>query len=193
MKKKKLLHNKKDFFTEPFIIEPKIFRDSRGLFYESWNKQGIKDLLGKEIEFVQDNLSISSKGVLRGIHYQLPNMEQGKLVRCAKGSIFDVIVDLRKSSNTFKFWAGVYLNSQNHHQIWIPEGFGHGFLSLEDKSILEYKVTNYWSKENEKTLIWDDKTINIKWPDFDGEINLSTKDKNGISFKDLEICDGLFK
>ena len=190
---KKLLHNKNDYFTDPLIIKTNIFRDSRGLFFESWNKKIIKNIIGEEIEFVQDNLSISAKGVLRGIHYQLPNMEQGKLVRCTKGSIFDVIVDLRKSSKTFKCWGGINLNSENNYQIWIPCGFGHGFLSLQNESILEYKVTNYWSKENEKTLIWNDKTVNIKWPFVDGKINLSTKDQNGSSLEELDFCDGLFK
>ncbi len=189
----KLIHNNNNFFIEPFIIEPNIYRDSRGLFFESWNKKNIRRIIGKEIEFVQDNLSISAKGVLRGIHYQLPNMEQGKLVRCTRGSIFDVIVDLRKSSKTFKHWASINLNSENNYQIWIPDGFGHGFLSLEDDSILEYKVTNYWSKEHEKTLIWNDKNINIKWPYIDGKIKLSKKDQNGISLEELDLCGGLFK
>lgn len=189
----KLIHNNNNFFIEPFIIEPNIYRDSRGLFFESWNKKNIRRIIGKEIEFVQDNLSISAKGVLRGIHYQLPNMEQGKLVRCTRGSIFDVIVDLRKSSKTFKHWASINLNSENNYQIWIPDGFGHGFLSLEDDSILEYKVTNYWSKEHEKTLIWNDKNINIKWPYIDGKIKLSKKDQNGNSLEELDLCGGLFK
>ena len=188
----KLEHNYEGTFDEVFILESKIFKDSRGVFFESWNKKNANKYLSDSINFVQDNISISAKGVLRGIHYQLPNMQQGKLVRCIKGSLFDVVVDLRKSSTTFKYWGGVNLTSENNYQLWIPPGFGHGFLSLHDETILEYKVTNYWSEKNERTLFWNDTTINIKWPNIDVPFNLSTKDKAGYSFQELENENGLF-
>ena len=170
-----LKHNKNGFFEGPFIFEPMIFRDERGVFFESWNKNRFEGKLGYKIDFIQDNVSISSKGVLRGIHYQIGDKSQGKLVRCSNGSLLDVIVDLRKYSKTFKYWGSVNLSSSNNLQLWIPSGFGHAFLSLENQTMLEYKVTNYWSKEYERTLIWNDKTINIAWPDINIKYNISTK------------------
>ena len=189
---KKLKHNCEGAFDEIAILDSKIFKDTRGVFFESWNKKNNEKFFGRNINFVQDNISISSKGVLRGIHYQLPKMEQGKLVRCIRGSVFDIVVDLRKSSNTFKCWGGINLNSENNLQIWIPPGFGHGFLSLKDETIIEYKVTNYWSQKNERTLLWDDRTINIQWPNIEMPFNLSSKDQNGASFEELKLKDDFF-
>ena len=189
---KKIFHNNEGTFDDVFIIESEIFEDSRGIFFESWNKKNTRKYLGNSVNFVQDNISISSKGVLRGIHYQIPNMQQGKLIRCIKGALFDVIVDLRKSSKTFTYWGGINLNSENNFQLWIPPGFGHGFLSLKNQTIVEYKVTNYWSKEHERTLIWNDKKIDIKWPEIGISFNLSNKDKSGESFYELEQKNELF-
>ena len=189
----KIKHNKNGFFNGPFVLEPEIFRDDRGLFFESWNKNRFEKILGHKIKFIQDNVSVSSKGVLRGIHYQIENKSQGKLVRCSKGSLLDVIVDLRKYSKTFKYWGSVNLNSHNNLQLWIPSGFGHAFLSLENETMLEYKVTNYWSKEHERTLIWNDKSVNIFWPNINVKYNLSTKDLNGLTLEELNLSNSLFK
>ena len=130
----------------PLLISPRIFEDSRGFFYESWNKESFFKLTNKNLNFVQDNHSKSSIGVLRGLHYQLNPYPQGKLVRCIKGSIFDVIVDLRIESKTFSKWAGVVLSQDNFKELWIPEGFGHGFLTMSDTAEVVYKTTNYWQK-----------------------------------------------
>ena len=135
---------------------------------------------------------MSSKGVIRGMHYQLPNKDQGKLVRCLKGNVYDVIIDLRKESKTFSNWAGIEINNKNNYQIWIPAGFAHGFLSMENNSIFQYKVTNYWSKSHEKSLLWDDKEINISWPVINKGYSLSEKDLKANSFHDLKIKDLLF-
>ena len=151
----------------------------------------LNEIIPQKTKFVQDNLSISNKGVLRGMHYQLPPMEQGKLVRCSSGSVFDVIVDIRKKSNTYAHWAGINLDSVNHNQLWIPPGLAHGFLTLENNTIFEYKVTNYWSKKHERSLIWNDSTIGIDWPDFD-KISLSEKDSESNNLKSLNFLDDLF-
>ena len=191
MKIRKCKHNKNGFFDGPLILEPLIYKDSRGLFFESWNMSNFNEIISSKSKFVQDNQSISRKGVLRGMHYQLPPMDQGKLVRCSNGSVFDVIVDIRKRSNTFSFWAGINLNSLDNKQLWIPPGFAHGFLTLEENSIFEYKVTNYWSREHERSLIWNDATIGIDWPDFD-KVYLSQKDSESKNLKKLEFLGDLF-
>ncbi len=171
----------KVFFKSVYVLSPKTYSDNRGSFFESWNKKIFNELLNINYEFVQDNHSISIEGTLRGLHYQFPN-PQGKLVRVISGEIFDVFVDLRKSSSTFGQWGGVNLSSDNMKQIWIPSGFAHGFLTLSSKAEVLYKTTDYWHKENEKTIIWDDKNISIKWPTTK-KIIISEKDRNGISFK----------
>lgn len=148
----------------PYLISPRIFEDSRGFFYESWNKESFLKLSNNNLNFVQDNHSKSKKGVLRGLHYQLNPYAQGKLVRCINGSIYDVIVDLRIKSKTFGKWAGVFLSKENFNQIWIPEGFAHGFLTISDTAEIIYKTTNYWQKNFERSIIWNDKSISIKWP-----------------------------
>ena len=165
----------------PYLISPKIFEDSRGFFYESWNKETFLKLSNNNLNFVQDNHSKSKKGVLRGLHYQLNPYAQGKLVRCINGSIYDVLVDLRIKSKTFGKWAGVFLSKENFNQIWIPEGFAHGFLTISDTAEIIYKTTNYWQKNFERSIIWNDKSISIKWPlDYLKSYSptLSFKDKN---------------
>jgi len=143
------------------IIEPTVFEDERGYFFESFNHKKFEEAIGREITFVQDNHSKSTKGVLRGLHYQLPPHAQGKLVRVVKGEIYDVAVDIRKLSPTFGLWVGETLSAENKKQLWIPEGFAHGFVTMSKTAELIYKVTNYWEKELERTIIFNDTTIKI--------------------------------
>ncbi len=169
------------------LIEPQVFDDERGFFFESFNQERFEKAVGKKINFVQDNHSRSVKGVLRGLHYQLPPKAQGKLVRVTQGEVFDVAVDLRQSSPTFGKWVGVILSADNKKQMWIPEGFAHGFLTLSDISEFSYKVTDFYSPENERCINWNDPKINIIWPL--EEVFLSAKDSRGICLRDLnEIC-----
>ncbi len=147
------------------IFEPKVFGDERGFFFESFNHKLFEEVVGYPVTFVQDNHSKSSKGVLRGLHYQLPPHAQGKLVRCVAGEVFDVAVDIRKSSPTFGQWVGVHLSGENKRQLWIPEGFAHGFLTLSESAEFLYKTTNYYSPTHERSILWSDKNINIKWSD----------------------------
>ena len=169
------------FFKNVCVFSPKTYSDNRGYFFESWNKKSFNKLLDVNYDFVQDNHSISVEGTLRGLHYQFPN-PQGKLVRVTSGEIFEVIVDIRESSSTFGQWRGVNLSSDNMKQIWIPPGFAHGFLTLSSKAEVLYKTTDYWHKENEKTIIWNDKDISIDWP-ATKKVIISEKDQNGIIFK----------
>ena len=180
----------------PILLKPKIFGDDRGFFYESWNKKDWREILKmhnqKEVIFVQDNHSKSIKGVLRGLHYQINPNPQGKLVRCIKGEIFDVAVDIRKESETYGSWVSAYLNSENKHQLWIPEGFAHGFLTMSETAEVAYKTTNYWDKNCERSIIWEDKDINIKWPIENNKslsILLSEKDKKGMKLCELKDED----
>ena len=159
------------------IFEPKVFGDERGFFMESFNQKVFEEAVGRKVEFVQDNHSKSSKGVLRGLHYQLEPYAQGKLVRCVVGEVFDVAVDIRKSSSTFGKWVGVNLSSENKRQLWIPEGFAHGFLVLSETAEFVYKTTNFYSYPHERSIIWSDSNINISWPLPNSMINLSKKDK----------------
>jgi dTDP-4-dehydrorhamnose 3,5-epimerase len=161
------------------LIEPDVFGDDRGFFFESFNKNKFEEAIGRKINFVQDNHSKSLKGVLRGLHYQLPPKAQGKLVRVIQGEVFDVAVDIRKSSPTFGKWVGELLSSENKKQMWIPEGFAHGFLTLSDTSEFLYKATDFYSPENERCIIWNDAKINITWPL--EEVFLSAKDSRGIA------------
>jgi dTDP-4-dehydrorhamnose 3,5-epimerase len=146
------------------IFEPKVFGDERGFFFESFNQKIFEEAIGRKVNFVQDNHSRSVKGVLRGLHYQLPPMAQGKLVRVVQGEVFDVAVDIRKSSRTFGKWVGVNLSAENKKQLWIPEGFAHGFLTLSDTAEFLYKTTNFYSPECEGSIAWNDENLNIKWP-----------------------------
>ncbi|MCF2366434.1 dTDP-4-dehydrorhamnose 3,5-epimerase [Escherichia coli] len=159
------------------IFEPKVFSDERGFFFESFNQKVFEEAVGRKVKFVQDNHSKSSKGVLRGLHYQLEPYAQAKLVRCMVGEVFDVAVDIRKSSPTFGKWVGVNLSAENKHQLWIPEGFAHGFLVLSNTAEVLYKTNNYYNNENERNIIWNDNTIDIDWPELNINVILSTKDK----------------
>ena len=163
------------------LIEPKMFGDERGFFFESFNQERFEKAVGKKINFVQDNHSKSVKGVLRGLHYQLSPKAQGKLVRVIQGEVFDVAVDLRQSSPTFGKWVGEIISADNKKQLWIPEGFAHGFLSLSDTAEFLYKTTDFYSPEHEQSIIWNDETIAIQWP-FDSEPLLANKDKLANSF-----------
>ena len=164
------------------LIEPQIFGDERGFFYESFNQNKFEEATGKKINFVQDNHSKSLKGALRGLHYQLNPKAQGKLVRVIQGEVFDVAVDLRQSSPTFGKWVGGILSADNKKQIWIPEGFAHGFLTLSDTAEFLYKTTDFYSKDHEEAIQWNDKTIGIDWPMKD--VSLSSKDNAALSFKE---------
>ena len=170
----------------PQVIETQAFKDQRGIFYESWNSNHFNSLINKNINFVQDNLSHSTKGVLRGLHYQLDPFKQGKLIRCIKGRIFDVIVDLQQNSDTFLSWSFIELSEANFKQLWIPEGFAHGFLTLSNTADFLYKTTDYYSKEHERSIVWSDETINITWPQ-QVEVYVSKKDKNAASLKSEEV------
>jgi dTDP-4-dehydrorhamnose 3,5-epimerase len=165
------------------LIEPQVFGDERGFFFESFNQNKFEEVISKKINFVQDNHSKSVKGVLRGLHYQLPPKAQGKLVRVIQGEVFDVVVDLRKSSPTFGKWVGEIISADNKKQIWIPEGFAHGFVTLSDTAEFLYKTTDFYSKEHEQAIRWNDETIGIQWPIKD--ISLSAKDETAQSFKEV--------
>jgi dTDP-4-dehydrorhamnose 3,5-epimerase len=152
------------FIPDVLVIEPKVFGDSRGFFYESFNQQAFNQATGLEVQFVQDNHSRSAKGVLRGLHYQLPPYAQGKLVRCTRGAVWDVAVDIRKGSVTFGQWAGIELTEENHKQLWIPPGFAHGFVVLSDVADFLYKTTVYYTPTHEQCIVWNDPDISIRWP-----------------------------
>ncbi len=166
------------------LIEPQVFGDDRGFFFESLNQNKFEVAIGKKINFVQDNHSKSVKGVLRGLHYQLSPKAQGKLVRVIQGEVFDVAVDLRQSSPTFGKWVGEILSADNKKQMWIPEGFAHAFLTLSDTAEFLYKTTDFYSKDHEQAIIWNDETIRIDWPMKD--VSLSIKDKSAVSFKEAK-------
>jgi dTDP-4-dehydrorhamnose 3,5-epimerase len=159
------------------LIEPPVFEDERGYFYESFNQQKFEEAVGKPVTFVQDNHSRSVKGVLRGLHYQVPPRAQGKLVRVTLGEVFDVAVDIRKDSPTFGQWVGEYLSADNKRQLWIPEGFAHGFYVTSDIADFQYKCTDYYAPECERGIRWDSNIAGINWPEID-LIILSNKDKN---------------
>ena len=167
---------------EVIIFEPKVFGDDRGFFFESFNQKLFKEATGLQRDFVQDNHSKSSRGVLRGLHYQLPPMAQGKLVRVAQGEVFDVAVDIRKSSPTFGKWVGVLLSAENKRQLWIPEGFAHGFLTLSETAEFLYKTTNYYSPKDEGAIAWNDAELVIQWPEA-GDTLVSEKDQIAPVFK----------
>lgn len=172
---------------EVLIIEPKVFGDSRGFFFESFNARSFRELTGLDVSFVQDNHSRSAKGVLRGLHYQI-RQPQGKLVRVTRGSVFDVAVDLRRNSPNFGKWVGVELSDDNHRQLWVPPGFGHGFVVLSESADFLYKTTDYYAPEHERCVIWNDPTIGIDWP-LDGEPLLSAKDRDGKPLASAEVFD----
>jgi len=167
------------------IIEPKVFGDERGFFYESFNAAAFEAATGLKRQFVQDNHSKSQRGVLRGLHYQI-RQPQGKLVRVVAGEVFDVAVDLRKSSPSFGRWFGTHLSAQNQHQLWIPEGFAHGFVVLSETAEFLYKTTDYYAPEHERSLLWNDPELGIEWP-FDEAPQLSAKDQAGKRLSDAEL------
>lgn len=176
----------KTAIPDVLIFEPKVFGDERGFFFESFNHRLFEEAVGYPVTFVQDNHSKSSKGVLRGLHYQLPPHAQGKLVRCVAGEVFDVAVDIRKSSPTFGQWVGVHLSGENKRQLWIPEGFAHGFLTLSESAEFLYKTTNYYSVANDRGIFWNDENLSINWP-IDGLcLVLSDKDSQQPIFENTE-------
>lgn len=163
------------------VLEPRSFVDERGFFYESFNENDFSKVLGIKTTFVQDNHSLSKRGVLRGLHYQI-QQTQGKLVRVVRGSVFDVAVDLRQESSTFGKWMGVELSADNKKQLWIPEGFAHGFLVLSEEAEFLYKTTDYWHDASEQAILWNDSELNIDWPDIGIEPILNPKDAAGLSW-----------
>ncbi|NDF52012.1 MAG: dTDP-4-dehydrorhamnose 3,5-epimerase [Betaproteobacteria bacterium] len=177
---------------EVLVIEPRVFGDSRGFFMESYNAKAFEQATGIAVRFVQDNHSRSVRGVLRGLHYQIKH-PQGKLVRVSTGAVFDVAVDIRKSSPRFGKWAGAILSEDNQHQLWVPQGFAHGFLVLSDVADFQYKTTDYWYPEHERAILWNDETIAIQWPSFNNEgqaiglPQLAAKDAAAKSLIDAEV------
>ena len=187
---KNLSSNKGNIIKEVFILKPRVFEDERGFFYESWNQEIFNNAVGEEVKFLQDNHSLSNIGVLRGLHYQIGPKPQGKLVRCVSGAVFDVAVDIRKNSSTFGEWTSIVLDNIDKLMIWIPVGFAHGFLALEENSEVLYKTSELWIKEQGRSIRWDDKDININWPLI--EINsskpkLSEKDSKASFLKNAEV------
>jgi dTDP-4-dehydrorhamnose 3,5-epimerase len=167
------------------LIEPKVFGDERGFFFESFNQRQWQQMTGLNSTFVQHNHSRSLKNVLRGLHYQV-QQPQGKLVRVVQGEVFDVAVDIRRNSPTFGQWAGEILSAENKRQLWVPEGFAHGFLVLSESAEFLYLTTNYYAPEHERAIIWNDPDLNIVWP-LAGEPNLSAKDRQAKSFREAEL------
>lgn len=168
------------------LIEPEVHGDQRGFFSESWNRRAFAAGVGADVDFVQDNHSRSAQGVLRGLHYQLPPRPQGKLVRVTAGAIWDVAVDIRRSSDSFSAWVGVELSEANHRQLWIPPGFAHGFIALTEPADVVYKTTEYYSGEHDRSVRWDDPEIGIEWH-LDGAPILSEKDANAPYLRDAEV------
>jgi dTDP-4-dehydrorhamnose 3,5-epimerase len=172
---------------EVLILEPKVFGDVRGFFFESFNQREFGQVTGLDVEFVQDNHSRSAKNVLRGLHYQIQN-PQGKLVRVTQGVVFDVAVDMRRSSPNFGKWAGVELSADNKRQLWVPPGFAHGFVVLSDSADFLYKTTDYWYPEYERSLRWDDPNVNVAWP-IQGPPQLAKKDAEGSPFASADVYE----
>jgi dTDP-4-dehydrorhamnose 3,5-epimerase len=171
------------------VIEPRVFGDARGFFFESFNQQAFRDATGVTLDFVQDNHSRSAKGVLRGLHYQLPPHAQGKLVRCVRGAVFDVAVDIRRSSPTFGQWVGVELSEDNHRQFWIPPGFAHGFVTLTDTADFLYKTTAGYAPAHDRGIAWNDPAVGITWPDVGVAPLLSAKDQAARRLADVAAAD----
>lgn len=170
-----------------FIIEPSLFNDKRGYFFESYNEQQFNNAIGEEINFVQDNQSFSSKGVLRGIHYQIGTHSQAKLVRVLKGSVLDVVVDLRKDSQTYGKYLSVELSAKNKKQVFIPRGFGHGYVVLSETAEFFYKCDNYYNKDSERGIIYNDVVLNIDWKLAEEDFILSKKDLQLPMFNSLNL------
>lgn len=171
--------------TDAFVLRPRLWEDSRGYFYESFNRHVFDEVTGHAVDFVQENQSLSSKGTLRGLHFQTGEAAQSKLVRVVKGAAYDVAVDLRPDSPTFKQWYGVELTEENHHQFFIPRGFAHGFVGLEKGTIFQYKVDNYYCHECDAGVIWNDPELDISWPEL--FLNLSEKDERLPQLNQLNL------
>jgi dTDP-4-dehydrorhamnose 3,5-epimerase len=169
------------------VVEPKVFEDARGFFYESWNRRAFAQA-GIGVEFVQDNHSCSQRGVLRGLHYQIEHA-QGKLVRVIEGEVFDVAVDLRRSSPTFGQSVSVTLSGGTHRSLWIPPGFAHGFLVLSEHALVHYKASDYYAPQHERTVLWNDRDLAIPWPLLEGDPIVSDKDQRGTPFRSAEAFD----
>ncbi len=167
------------------VLEPRVHEDDRGFFLESYNEEQFNEIIGQNVNFVQDNQSKSNEGVLRGLHYQAPPFDQGKLIRVLNGEIYDIVLDLRKKSDSFGKWFGIHLTSENFKQLWIPAGFAHGFNTLSHTAVVAYKTSNYYSKSHERCIIWNDSTLSIDWKVRKGPY-LSDKDQLGVKFKDAE-------
>ncbi|NDL00431.1 dTDP-4-dehydrorhamnose 3,5-epimerase [Photorhabdus bodei] len=178
----------KTAIPDVLIFEPKIFGDERGFFFESFNQKVFEEAIGRSTTFVQDNHSKSSKGVLRGLHYQLHPYAQGKLVRCIVGEVFDVAVDIRKSSPTFEQWVGVHLSADNKRHLWIPEGFAHGFFTLTETAEFLYKATNYYAPQYERSIMWNDENLAINWP-LEIAPQLSAKDQTAPAFTSAQYFE----
>ena len=188
----------------PLLITPQVFGDDRGFFYESWNERRFRNELmeaglsvaeAESLQFRQDNHSRSSRGVLRGLHFQLPPVPQGKLVRCSVGVVFDVAVDLRRGSPTYAHWVGATLSAENHQQLWVPIGFAHGFLTLSDVAEVQYKASGFWNRDCERSLRWDDSSISIQWPLDRAGVNqplLASKDANAPDLSALALAGEVF-
>jgi dTDP-4-dehydrorhamnose 3,5-epimerase len=179
----------------PLLLTPQRFGDERGWFFESWNQRRFDAAVGEPVAFVQDNHSLSSQGVLRGLHYQLPAAPQAKLVRASVGRILDVVVDLRASSASFGQWAGVELSADNQQQLWVPEGFAHGFLTLSAVAEVQYKTRGYWSREQERAIRWDDPALAISWPleQLEGAaVSLSEKDAQAPTLAEAQAAGEVF-
>ena len=172
------------------LIEPKVFGDARGFFFESFNRRAFEEAVGRPVDFVQDNHSLSSHGVLRGLHYQMVH-PQGKLVRVVRGEVFDVAVDLRRSSPTFGRWVGALLSAENKRQLWVPEGFAHGFLVLGEAAEFLYKTTDYYAPEHERSLLWNDPRVGIDWPleRLAGAPSLSAKDAAAVALAQADTFE----
>ena len=172
----------KTYIKDLFVITPEVFKDERGFFMESYNYKKFKELIKKDIKFVQDNFSQSHKGVLRGIHFQEEPFAQAKLVRVSEGEVFDVAVDLRENSSTYLKWFGIFLSEKNHKMLFIPEGFGHAFLTISDIANVGYKTNNFYNKDSDRCIRWDDPKISIEWPVelLEKGVELSDKDRNGF-------------
>jgi len=177
----------KTSLQDVLIFEPKVFGDTRGFFFESFNARRFAELTGITTPFVQDNHSRSQKGVLRGLHYQI-QQPQGKLVRVVAGDVYDVAVDLRRSSPDFGKWTGITLSAENKRIVWIPAGFAHGFVVLSDSAEFLYKTTDYWAPQHERCIRWNDSSLAIDWP-VGGDVLVSAKDAQGVAFADAEVFD----
>jgi dTDP-4-dehydrorhamnose 3,5-epimerase len=171
------------------IVEPKVFSDARGLFFESYNERDFTSALGLQLHFVQDNHSRSSHGVLRGLHYQLPPHAQGKLVRVVQGQVFHVVVDLRKRSTSFRRWFGITLTAQSHRMVWVPAGLAHGFLVTSESADFLYKTTDYYTPTHERCLRWDDPSIGIAWPSLDRPPVLTDRDASAPLFQQIALFE----